>query len=99
MKKQLWGFFIAMLMTSSSAFGSSLENMYLDVDQILFDASGIYIEVDDCYYKVDAIALDKEENRYYALKKIEWEQCPRCGYYNYPEDRNCANCGYPWGPP
>lgn len=69
MKKQLWIFFIAILMTSSSAFGSFLEKIYLDVDQVLFDASGIYIEVDSCYHKVDVIALDKEENRYYALKK------------------------------
>ena len=86
-------------MTSSSVFGSSLKKIYLDVDQVLFDASGIYIEVDNCYHKVDVIALDKEENRYYALKKIEWERCHRCGFYNYPEDRNCYNCGFPWGPP
>lgn len=67
MKKQLWVFLIVILMTSSSAFGSSLKKMYLDVDQILFEASGIYIEVNNCYYKVGAIALDKEKNRYYAL--------------------------------
>lgn len=98
MEKHLWIFFITILMTSS-AFGSHLEKIYLDVDQVSFDASGIYIEVDNCYYKVDAIALDKEIDRYYALKKVEWEQCPNCGFYNYPEDRNCYHCGYPWGPP
>ncbi|MGB7128574.1 MAG: zinc ribbon domain-containing protein [Candidatus Rhabdochlamydia sp.] len=98
MKKQLWVFFTTMLMTAS-VFGSSLEKMYLDVDQVLFDASGIYIEVDNCYYKVDAIALDKEKNRYYALKKETNWQCPNCGIYNYPEDKNCFYCGWPWGPP
>jgi hypothetical protein len=95
MKKQLWIFFIAMLMPSSSVFGNPIEKMYLDIGQVLFDTSGIYIEMNHYYYKVDEIALDKEKDRYYALKKVVWEQCPNCGFYNYPEDRNC----YPWGPP
>ncbi|PWU14778.1 MAG: hypothetical protein C5B45_03880 [Chlamydiae bacterium] len=86
---------------TASVFGSSLEKIYLDVDQVLFDASGIYIEVDNCYHKVDAIALDKEENRYYALKKTkeaEW-RCPEYRNYNYPEVNNCRVCGWPWGSP
>ncbi len=98
MKKPFLIFFVLIFTISSLAFAGPLKKLYLDVDQVLFDATGIYVEVDNCYYKVDAIALDKEENKYYALKNANWF-CANCGKYNYPEDNNCWYCGWPWGPP
>ncbi len=87
------------LTISSSAFADPLKKLYLDLDQVLFDATGIYVEIENCYYKVGAIALDKEENRYYTLKKEAYWFCANCGKYNHPEDNNCWFCGWPWGPP
>lgn len=99
MKKPFLIFFVLILTISSSAFAGPHKKLYLDLDQVLFDATGIYVEVENCYYKVDAIAIDKEENRYYALNKEAFERCEHCGWYNRPEVRNCWRCGFPWGPP
>jgi hypothetical protein len=98
MKKQSWIFFLLISLMTSSVFGNHIEKFYVDLDQVLFDASGIYIEVGESYHAVDSIVFDKESNRYYALKKGAKWQCGNCRKYNDLQNNNCWYCGWPWGP-
>ena len=68
--KRIW-IFVVMVATiaSVSAFGDPLERLYVELDRVIFDATGIYIAIDNCYHDVDAIVFDKDEGRYYVLKK------------------------------
>ncbi|MCP5504953.1 MAG: hypothetical protein H7A41_07360 [Chlamydiales bacterium] len=84
---------------SASVFGNPLEREYVDLEQVLFDPSGMYVEVNDSYQEVDALIFDKTEGRYYVLKKEAKWKCGNCGKYNDPKDNNCWYCGWPWGPP
>lgn len=66
MKSRILNRFLAMMVTlaaSSSAFGNHLEKIYIDLDRVIFNSSGIWIENDGCYQGIDAIIFDKEENR------------------------------------
>ncbi len=87
------------IIASASVFGNPLEKLYVELDRVIFDATGIYIEADNCYQEVDAIVFDKDENRYYVLKKEAKWKCGNCGKYNDPKNNNCWYCGWPWGPP
>lgn len=58
--KRIW-IFVVMVATTASAFGDPLERLYVELDRVIFDATGIYIEGDNCYHEVDAIMFDKDE--------------------------------------
>ena len=98
--KRIWIFVVVVATIASvSAFGDPLERLYVELDRVIFDVTGIYIEVDNCYHEVDAIVFDKDESRYYVLKKEAKWKCGNCGKYNDPKNNNCWYCGWPWGPP
>ena len=87
--KRIWIFVVVVATIASvSAFGDPLERLYVELDQVIFDATGIYIEVDNCYHEIDAIVFDKDESRYYALKKEAKWKCGNCGKYNDPKTRS-----------
>ena len=100
MRKRIWVLSMIFTMIASSlAFGGYFEKVYVDLDQVIFGSSGIWLEGDECYHEVDAIIFDKLENRYYVLKKEAKWQCGNCRKYNDPKRNNCWYCGWPWGPP
>lgn len=100
MRRQTWIFMMMISMAaSSSAFGDHSKKLYVSLDRIVFDTSGIYVEDNECYYEVDAIVFDKDESRYYVLKKEAKWKCGNCGKYNDSKNNNCWYCGWPWGPP
>jgi len=49
--KRIWNFVVVVATIASvSAFGDPLERLYVELDRVIFDATGIYIEVDNCYH-------------------------------------------------
>lgn len=86
-------------MNTASAFGNNEEKLYVDLEQVKFDASGIWVEGDNGFFQVFAIAFDDTENKYYVIKKEAKWKCDNCRKYNDPENNNCWYCGWPWGPP
>lgn len=95
--RKIW--LLAILIATSSAFGDCFEKFYIDLDQVVFDHSGIWVESEGSFFEIDGILFDKLENKYYAFKKeLKW-QCGNCGKYNDPKRNNCWYCGWPWGPP
>jgi|GEM_PF-6866738 hypothetical protein len=98
--KKFWIFWMTVAtITSASSFGNLHEKLYIELDRVIFDTAGIYVEVGNCYQKVDEIMFDKDESRYYVLKKETKWKCGNCGKYNDPKNNNCWYCGWPWGPP
>lgn len=84
----------------SSTFGNQSEKFYVNLDSVIFESTGIYVNTEGTLQKVEAIAFDENEDCYYAVKELgnKWK-CGNCGKYNDPENNNCWYCGWPWGPP
>lgn len=87
------------LITTSTVFGDCFEKLYVDLNRVVFDRSGIWIESEGSFFEVDGIFFDKLENKYYTVKKEPKWQCGNCRKYNDPKRNNCWYCGWPWGPP
>lgn len=95
--KRAW-IFLVIVAGSLLAFEDS-GRLYIELDQVIFDPTGMYIEADGYYHPFDALVFDKDEGKYYSLKKEAKWKCGNCGKYNDPKKNNCWYCGWPWGPP
>lgn len=89
------------LIATSSLFGNCFEKLCVDLNRVVFDHSGIWVETGGNFVEVDGILFDKVDNKYYAYKKEPKWKCgnPECGKYKDPKRDNCWYCGWPWGPP
>jgi hypothetical protein len=97
--RKIWFLTMFTLIATSSVFGDYFEKLYIDLDRVIFDYSGIWVESEGSFFEVDGILFDKLENKYYTVKnKPKWK-CgnPECGKYNDPKRDNCWYCGWPWG--
>ena len=85
---------------TSTIFGESFERLYVALDQLMFDETGIFVKTDDSIQEIGAVMFDKDLGKYYAYaaKEKKW-QCGNCRKYNDPKNNNCWYCGWPWGPP
>jgi len=72
-------------------------NVYVKLEQILFENNKIFVSINDVIYQTPAIYTD--ENGYYIQKLFEREcswyewKCPRCYQCNWKIDLVCP-CGY-----
>jgi len=97
--RKIWFLAIFTLITTSSVFGNCFEKLCIDLNQVVFGHSGIWVETGGNFVEVDGILFDKVDNKYYAYKKEPKWQCGNCGKYNDPKRDSCWYCGWPWGPP
>ncbi len=83
---------------NNNSASASIEKMYLQEQQIVFQNSKIYINLNGAIFTVSSVFSD--QNGYYILVKqprgrcepYEWK-CGRCGTCNEFEESYCISCG------